>query len=161
MTIKNREQVIEQLAEMLFKFDIEKNRYQTDVYAYYNKETQEITLDTFVNVGGNSWLNDDHFTIYKDKEHYEGIDDAFTTIDELAEAVNVTADELISKVADYNDLEIEDVAWYEVARYCMRKYSEEMYKAYEEIARDNYNDWFVSNAEYIIDRFEETYYCFE
>lgn len=161
MNIKNREQVIEQLAEMLFKFDIEKNRYQTDVYAYYDEETQEITLDTFTNVGGNSWLDDDHFTIYKDKEHHEGIDDAFTTIDELAEVVNVDEDELISKVADYNGIEIEDVDWCEVASYCMSKYNEEMHKAYEEIARDNYNDWFVSYAEYIIDELEKQYDCFE
>ena len=64
MIIKNRIEVVQQLAELLRKFDIELNQYDTDVYLYYNSESQTATLDTFVNVSGREWLDDDHYTIY-------------------------------------------------------------------------------------------------
>ena len=59
-TLKNREAIVEELAEMLKKFDMQLNAYQTDVYLYYDEEKQTAELDTFINVGGRSWLNDDH-----------------------------------------------------------------------------------------------------
>ena len=64
LTIKNREEIVDKLVDMLVQFDKDCNSYQTDVYLYYDKENQSAELDTFVNVGGNSWLNDDHYTIY-------------------------------------------------------------------------------------------------
>ena len=39
MIIKNRIEVVQQLAELLRKFDIELNPYDTDVYLYYNSES--------------------------------------------------------------------------------------------------------------------------
>ncbi len=69
MNIKNRAEVLAQLVEILKDFDKCMNEYQTDVYAYYNDATETVELDTFVNVGGNSWLNDDHITIYTDTEY--------------------------------------------------------------------------------------------
>ena len=79
-TLKNREAIVAKLAEMLKKFDLELNRYNTDVYLYYDKEKQTAELDTFINVGGNSWLNDDHYTIYTDREHYETDFDIFDNL---------------------------------------------------------------------------------
>ena len=69
--IKNYDEIRENLADMLVQFDKDANTdYQTDVYLYYDEKEKTARLDTFVNVGGNSWLNDDHKTIYTDKEHY-------------------------------------------------------------------------------------------
>ena len=48
-TLKNREAIVAKLAEMLKKFDLELNRYNTDVYLYYDKEKQTAELDTFIN----------------------------------------------------------------------------------------------------------------
>lgn len=96
-TLKNREAIVEELAEMLKKFDMQLNAYQTDVYLYYDEEKQTAELDTFINVGGRSWLNDDHCTIYADCEHYETDFDFFDNLGDLADAVGIQEEELIKK----------------------------------------------------------------
>ena len=69
--ISNYDQILDELVNLLIDFDFDQNEYQTDVYMYIG-EDGKARLDTFINVGGNSWLNDDHITIYSDKPHYEG-----------------------------------------------------------------------------------------
>lgn len=54
IVIKNRNEIVEKLAEMLYQFEVEHTGYQEDVYLYIDKDGNA-TLDTFVNVGGNSW----------------------------------------------------------------------------------------------------------
>ena len=76
MYLKNKEAVLEALIEQIKEFEISLNEYQTDVYLYIDDDGNG-TIDTFTNVGGNSWLNDDHFTIYRDREHHN------TMMDEL------------------------------------------------------------------------------
>ena len=48
MTIKNKNELIKKLAEMLENFDLENNGYETDVYLCYDEETQTGELDTVV-----------------------------------------------------------------------------------------------------------------
>ena len=74
MTINNYDEVREQLIEELKDLELRKPNYQTDIYLYID-ESGNGKIDTFVNVGGNSWINDDHITIYCDKEHYNTIMD--------------------------------------------------------------------------------------
>ena len=50
MKITNREEIVEQLTEMLIQFDKDARMYQTDVYLYYDSENQTAELDTFVMV---------------------------------------------------------------------------------------------------------------
>ena len=100
--IKNIEEITAKLAEMLKQFDIELNRYQTDVYLYID-ENGTATLDTFVNVGGNSWINDDHYTLYRDKEHFDTIYDTFTTVAELADAAGIDMQTIEHKFGDCAD----------------------------------------------------------
>lgn len=69
--ISNYDQILEELTNLLIDFDLDQNEYQTDVYLYIG-EDGKARLDTFINVGGDSWLNDDHITIYCDRPHYEG-----------------------------------------------------------------------------------------
>ncbi len=72
MNIENREEIVEQLTDMLMDFaKYPNNAYDTDVYAYYNEETQTVKLSTFVNPGGNSWIPDNHTTIHTDPPHYD------------------------------------------------------------------------------------------
>lgn len=98
-TLKNYDEVRETLIETIADLETRKNRYQTDIYLYID-ENGHGTIDTFANVGGNSWLNDDHITIYTDREHCETkLDDLQNgdgrgawnwLIDELESAYNLT-----------------------------------------------------------------------
>lgn len=53
---KHYEEIVEAAVEMEKEWD----PYQVDLYLY-----PDGTIDTFVNIGGNSWLNDDHITVYR------------------------------------------------------------------------------------------------
>ena len=110
--LKNRAEIVAELAKMLREFDLALNPYDTDVYLYYDENEKTAELDTFVNVGGNSWLNDDHYTIYTDCEHHETDFDFFDNLDDLADAVGIRKEELIKKAAKYADIDVEDVAYY-------------------------------------------------
>ena len=146
--IKNIEAIKQALAELLKQFDKDLNQYQTDVYMYI-KEDGTAELDTFVNVGGNSWLDDDHYTIYSDKQHYDTIYDTFQTNEELLEAAGISADDVPREDEDY------DLEWYEIRDYI--KQNEELEKrvqeAYEDCLPDDYE--YEENAETIIRGFIE------
>lgn len=103
ITIINYEQIIEQLATMLRQFDVDLNSYQTDVYMYVD-DNGVASLDTFVNVGGNSWLDDDHITIYSDREHHDDIYDYFDTIEYLCEAAGIKIDSDLFADMDWCEL---------------------------------------------------------
>ena len=51
--ITNQEQIINELADLLFMFDVNLNEYQTDVYLYID-DNGVGSLNLFCNVGGNS-----------------------------------------------------------------------------------------------------------
>lgn len=146
--IKNIEAIKQALAELLKQFDKELNQYQTDVYMYI-KEDGTADLDTFVNVGGNSWLDDDHYTIYSDRQHYDTIYDSFQTNEELLEAAGISADDVPREDPD------EELEWYEIRDYI--KQNEELEKrvqeAYEDCLPDDYE--YEENAETIIRCFIE------
>lgn len=169
MIIKNREVVVEQLTEMLVDFAKAMRNYQTDVYLYYNTEEQTAELDTFVNVGGNSWLNDDHYTIYSDKEHFESVFDSYGDEKELlAAATNydtAKADEvfhqIMEKVAEDEDEDIEnispdDVTYTDVRDWIMN--ADDLYDTLCNVYADEVEDMradYAQQAEDIISRFEE------
>ena len=59
--LKNHDEVYEALVNQIKEFQCELNGYQTDVYLYI--EEGRGTIDTFLNIGGNGWLADEHFTV--------------------------------------------------------------------------------------------------
>lgn len=73
--LSNADELRDELIIMLKEFDKSGNQYQTDVYLYVDTEMNTGSLYEFVNVGGNSWLNDDHYILYIDKPHYETWED--------------------------------------------------------------------------------------
>ena len=153
--IKNKEAVIEQLAEMLMKFDKSFNQYNTDVYLYYNEETQEATLDEFVYVG-NSWRDDDHITIYTDKEHYDNI---YEHMDDLtfhmSDALDMDRGSLKKSVAEYFEIDVDNVERYHMEKWAEKFHYEKMHEYYNEwFINENRSDY-VERAEMIIERFEE------
>lgn len=73
---------------------IDCNRYETDVYLYIDDEHQTGELYNFENVGGRSWLDDDHIIIYTDRGTNEDFYDVFNDISEVADSVGMTEDEI-------------------------------------------------------------------
>lgn len=165
MIIKNRIEIVNQLAELLRKFDIELNPYDTDVYLYYDSETHTATLDTFVNVSGREWLDDNHYTIYTDRRHPDKAIDSFDTVEEIAEAIGKTKEELFEgtkKYLDLSDEEYEDWLnssvyniWLDVADFVNCYYSVEIQEAYEKLLPDLTE--YEATADEIISGFEELY----
>lgn len=154
MTIKNREEIIEKLAEMLKQFDREHDSFQTDVYMYID-EDGTATLETFVNVGGSSWSREEHYTIYSDKEHNESIMDTWEAIGELADALGVEHDTLVTEAAKHYDIDAEDVSRYEVSGYIEEH--EELFEKLEEAYSDYLDELtseYVERAEEIISEWE-------
>ena len=71
--IINREEIIEQLAELLMTFAKKCNEHQTDVYIYFDPNTNTAKLEIVANdVDSHSRPNDDSHKImsYSDWEHY-------------------------------------------------------------------------------------------
>lgn len=160
MIIKNREAVVEQLTEMLVQFAKDMNAYDTDVYAYYNKETQEVELDTFVNPGGNSWLNDDHYTIYTDVQHHEDVFDSYDNEgDLLAAATNDDKEEakkVEKAIAEELEIEVDEVDYSDIRDYIKNneKYYDNLTNAYNDMVEEMRAEY-AQQAEEIISRFEE------
>ena len=154
MIIKNREEIIEQLTDMLIQFDKDARPYQTDVYLYYNAENQTAELDTFVNVGGNSWLNDEHYTLYCDKEHYFGVYDYFQSENELADALEIPMQQLAKETSEYMG-ENFDNSYSDYRAYIDTKpeYVEKLQTAYNE-AIDDLRPDYAAKAEQIMSDFE-------
>lgn len=157
MEIKNREGIVRELADMLHQFDKELNDYITDVYAYYDEEEKTVTLDTFINVGGNSWLNDNHITIYRDDNHIDEPIDVFDTIEDIAEVVGIKKNDLIKKIATEEELDEDEVDYYKVARYATENYEEKIQAAYEDKLDLDSGINYIERAEEIIDEYEKEY----
>lgn len=165
MIIKNRIEIINQLAEILKNFDVELNPYDTDVYLYYDSETQTATLDTFKNPDGNSWLNDEHYNIYTDRKHPDKAIDSFDTVEEIAEAIGKTKEVIFEgtkKYLDLSDEEYEDWLnssiyniWLDVADFVNCYYCVEIQEAYEKLLPDLTE--YEATADEIISGFEEFY----
>lgn len=74
--LANRTEVIEEIAQSLMRLDLERRKYQTDLYLYIDKGGIGRIVE-YENVGGNSWLDDDHITIYSEMPCYDSIEDVY------------------------------------------------------------------------------------
>ena len=159
--LKNREELVEQLTEMLMDFAKDCNQYQTDVYLYYDEETQTATLDTFINVGGNSWLDDDHYTIYHDTEHYENWRDYYCNDGDFAWGLDMSNDDFEKEVIEYLNLDDDEKEDYQIQyidayNYVISRddYMDKLIELYKESIEENRADY-VEQAEQIISDWEE------
>ncbi len=155
---KNHDAIVDELTEMLMKFDKEFNQYNTSVYLYYNEETQEATLDEFVYVG-NSWRDDDHVTIYTDEQHYDDIYEHIDYIeDAVAEALDMNIDDIKKAVLEWLDIDdVDDVDDCDIAKWAEEKFYEKMHEYYNEYFIDEYRADYLERAENIICDFEKLY----
>ena len=146
ININNVDVIIEELKNMLMNFAKEMNKYHTDVYMYLD-EKRNGRLKEFVNVGNNSWLDDDHITIYTDNPHYEDVFDVFLTIDEIANCVNMSERELKILTAKYFDIDeddIDDITYHDVTDYVKSNDSlmEMINNAYCDYVDENENEYY-------------------
>ena len=155
MTIKNKAEIIEKLVEILKQFDLDLNRYDTDVYLYYDEDEEKATLDTFVNVGGNSWINDNHYTVYTDKCHYDTFLDWYDGIGQFAKSLGMTEKELVENVAKYYHIDTEDVAYTDVHDWICDhgKAFDTLADIYSDYIENDLNAEYYEKAEEIMDRF--------
>ena len=113
MILKNYDEIFEKLEKTLKDLDFKNPNYQVDIYLYVDEEGKG-TLDTFTNVGGNSWLNDDHICLYQRTPSYEELWINYD-IDTILAVLNKTRTEVFEELKqakiideDENMDEIED-----------------------------------------------------
>lgn len=152
--IKNKPEIIKQLSTILRDFEIELNKYQSDVYLYL-KENGKAELYVYTNIGGNSWLDDDHVTLYRDMPHFDSYADYFEQISDLANIANMSEKELIEKVAKDNDIDVDDVEYFDCKEYIKKSYSNELKKAYIELLEERCStEEYERRAEEILEEYE-------
>lgn len=165
LKLRNREAVLEALIEQIKEFQIDLNGYQTDVYLYVKDGNG--TIDTFTNVGGNSWLDDDHFTIYSDKEHNETYLDALidgNSYKWLIDELNIPEQEVIDALsADLDEKErkdinsVDDLDRYELEAYLDNNYIDAIKEHYVDYAIEEMMEGITAAAENALDEFEDEY----
>lgn len=156
--LKNRVEIVAQLAVILRQFDVDCNKYDTDVYLYYNADTQTAELETFENVGGCNWIDDDHVCIYRDHEHVEpSMWDWIQTKSEFSDLLGKSEEELAAEVRDYYKDRDEDgeFDYYDYKMYVQGNddYVLLVSEAYEDFLND-FSAEYNEKAEEIIDKFE-------
>lgn len=155
--IININDLVSELAVILRKFEIDLNPYQTDVYFYYDADAKIGRLETFINVGGHSWINDDHVTIYSDEPHYMSIYDYFDSVLEFADALEISKDDLIEATRKFKNLDADDsIERIEVIDYIKSddKLVNKLTAFYISYYVDDYNVEFLSKAQEILSRIE-------
>lgn len=102
MKLNNYEELVEDLASILMEIDKDLPSSQIDVYLYVEDGKGE--LDQFINAGGNSWRDDNHYTLCKVDRTTATMFDAFETKRELAEVAGYDDfGDFINDVAEYAD----------------------------------------------------------
>lgn len=155
--LKNHDAIVEELAEAIMNFDKERcTHYETDVYMYIENESAKLSF--FQNVGGNSWIPDEHFTIYTDK-WVDG--DLFSQIDDserfISDALEMTTDEVRAETAKYFEVDIDEIDVSDVEKWAEENYSQKLTDFFNEFYIDEYRAEYLERAEIIICDFEKVY----
>lgn len=156
--LKNHKAIVDKMANLLRGFDYDLCDYQQDVYLYYDADTQTAELDVFVNVGGDSYLNDDHCTIHVDKEHFDNVfdrvlEDSDDKIQTLADILDITRQDLVQQTAKHFGYDVDDVDDWSVIDYVKSNddYYTAIWDAYDDMLDDRMCDYYDQAAD-IIDR---------
>lgn len=144
--LTNREEVVDKIAEIIANHRFTAPDYQVDIYLYVDNGSNG-RVSTFVNVGGNSWLDDDHYTVHSMTQYHadELVKDYYRDggIESLAWAVELEESALVEEVgsSSYGD----------VFDYVYEKYND---KLKDDYLSDNPDD-LREEAEIIIELWEE------
>lgn len=145
---QNKDKIIDAL------MDLGKQSYgrpQMDLYLYTDGE-----IEVFNNVGGNSWINDDHLVIWTTNGYeYTNVDDIYT--DEFIEIfkryTNENVDKFLQNMAnDYDYDSVNELIKYESGD-VQRKLKELDRTAYNELIANLLNDEFDLDWAYSVLRY--------
>lgn len=173
--IQNWTDLVSELADRMLQADIDCNQYQTDIYLYVNDDGSW-ELEDFVNVGGNSWLNDTHITVWCDMEHLENWMDWYNTLQDVSDTLQacewvMSVDDLKQQIANWlnqyqnpddpfvpDDIYLTDV-WLWMAAEAkedsgMQEMLEDLKAAYVESLKERYSDYLERAEAALIDAVE-------
>lgn len=159
MKLKNYDELIPQIARMMLEHDKAHTCYQEDIYLYVD-ENGTGTLKLFQNVGGNSWLDDDHYTLCSLPECNTDWTDTFQDLCSIADALGWTLETLLDRTAAWvsestgryryaADVEFNDVREFINEHYRLRVKIDD---AEEQQFEDAFSDY-VDEATEILDSF--------
>ncbi len=167
--ITNWTDLVSELVDRMMQADIDCNRYQTDVYMYLNKDGSARISD-FVNVGGNSWLDDDHITVWIDHEHTEDYLDWYTSVTEIADMLDLTnrqVKEIVYTDTHMEDagLEISDIDYADIVQYIKAgktmtadEWRDCLFDAYAENIRELYPEYLERAELALVQKCDEVRY---
>ncbi len=111
MELKNYDELIPQIARMMLDHDKDHTSYQEDIYLYVDADGNG-SLKLFQNAGGNSRIDDDHFTVCILPERYTDWTDTFQEISCIADALHWSVYTLRIRAAAWVS---ETTGWYRSA----------------------------------------------
>lgn len=139
--IENTEEVRQRLIQMLMDDASEMCRYQRDIYMYIDEDGQA-RLEWFVNVGGNSWLDDDHILLYRCREHYDDIFDSIDGIPHLADILEISSPQSLILYLSLNlDISPDEVDFSDCCRYASDHCMDTVRAWYEQSIEDAASDY--------------------
>lgn len=100
MEVINAADVLDAIVNAKMDHDAACCGYQEDIYLYID-DTGIGEIYIFPNVGGNSWLDDDHITVCCMSEYVGDWTDTFTTEDAIASALDCSYEHLIESVREW------------------------------------------------------------
>lgn len=145
--LKNYADLLEQLTKILLNLEKDKNHYQTDIYLYYDEQEETGSLDTFTNPGGTSWINDDHYCIGIDPEHYDTMFDDYPNIGDLAGTIESC--DVLHLAANKLDVSEDELTWHDVKEYIEADPDlvDEFYDVYSDMIDEEYTEGCRRRAE--------------
>lgn len=157
MEITNRTEIINELAEIIMQFDKERRGYCTDVYLYYDAENKTARLKLYENPGGRSYIDDDHYTIYTDNEHFNSVFDFFDEeqdVNELSECIGVSIAEMKTAIANEYDLTNYELTYKDAKEWIegISEYMDKISESYD-LCIDNHCDLYYERAKKVIEEF--------
>lgn len=134
-TIKNMNEVLEIIVDMMMTHDKNHTSYQQDIYLYLHDDGTA-AVELFVNVGGNNWRNDNHYTVARLTETNTTWADYYQCINDIANSLGWDKQTLKERAA----------AWYS-------EYYDDPADADDMSYHDIYN--FIKHHEPLLDTLED------
>ena len=98
--LKNYADVLETIITMAIEHDVDHTRYQEDIYMYIKDGVGSVCL--FQNVGGNSWIDDDHITVMQLPQLYSDWTDFVPNLGDIADILEMSLDTLKERAAAWH-----------------------------------------------------------
>lgn len=151
LELTNREEVIREIADNIGRLDVVHAPYEVDLYLYVDQAGHG-TISEFTNPGGNSWLDDDHYLIYRSKAYYDSLADLYESADELCESISLDKREIAKEIAEYHGWSIDCVEDDDIRRWLWDYYADEIRADYSYWRDDS---WYVEAAKAALEEAEE------